>query len=45
MPLQRPGINEEGEIERIDPGINKMWKPGGDINAKTEEKLSFLYQN
>ena len=39
------GINEEGEIERIDHWVNKMWKKGRDINSKTEEKLSFLYQN
>ena len=38
-------INKEGEIERIDHWVNKMWKKGGDINAKTEEKLIFLYQN
>ena len=38
-------INKEGKIERIDHWVNKMWKNGGDINAKTEDKLSFLYQN
>ena len=38
-------INEEGKRERIDHWVNKMWKKGGDLNAKTEEKLNFLYRN
>ena len=38
-------INEEGETERIEHWVNKMWKEGGDINAKTEKKFSFLCQN
>ena len=38
-------LNKEGEIERIDHWVNKLWKKGGDINAKEEDKLSFLYLN
>lgn len=37
-------INKEGEIERIDHWLNKMWKKGGDIHAKIEDKLKFLYK-
>jgi hypothetical protein len=37
-------INKEGEIERIDHWLNKMWKQGGDIHAKIEDKLKFLYK-
>ncbi|MBN2488660.1 MAG: ISNCY family transposase, partial [Methanosarcinaceae archaeon] len=38
-------INKEGEIERIDHWVNKMWEMGGDIHAKIEDKLKFLYEN
>ncbi len=37
-------IKKEGEIERIDHWVNKMWKEGGDIHAKIEDKLRFLYK-
>jgi len=32
-------INKEGEIERIDHWLNKMWKIGGDIHARIEGKF------
>lgn len=38
-------INKEGEIDRIDHWVNKMWKMGGDVHAKIEDKLRFLYNN
>jgi hypothetical protein len=38
-------INKEGEVNRIDHWVNKMWKIGGDVHAKMEEKLAFLYKN
>lgn len=38
-------MNKEGEVERIDHWVNKMWKIGGDIHARIEGKLRFLYKN
>lgn len=38
-------ISKEGEIDRIDHWVNKMWKKGGDVYANTEAKLKFLYEN
>jgi hypothetical protein len=38
-------ISKEGEIDRIDHWVNKMWKIGGDVHASTEAKLKFLYEN
>jgi len=38
-------VNKEGEIERIDHWVNKMWKKGGNVHAKIEDKLRFLYEN
>lgn len=38
-------ISKEGEIDRIDHWVNKMWKIGGDVYANTEAKLKILYEN
>jgi hypothetical protein len=38
-------INKEGELERIDHWINKMWKLGGSKYMKIDEKLKLLYEN
>jgi transposase, IS4 family len=38
-------ISKEGEIDRIDHWVNKMWKIGGNIHASIEDKLKFLYEN
>ena len=38
-------VHKEGEIERIDHWVNKMWQKGGNTHAKTEDKLKFLYEN
>ena len=38
-------ISKEGEIDRIDHWVNKMWKIGGDVRASTEAKLKFLYES
>jgi hypothetical protein len=37
-------INKDGEVDRIDYWVNKMWKSGGDVHAKMEDKLKFLYE-
>ncbi|AKB24620.1 hypothetical protein MSMTP_1151 [Methanosarcina sp. MTP4] len=38
-------INQEGEEERIDHWVNKMWKIGGDVHTPMAIKLKFLYEN
>lgn len=38
-------ISTEGELDRIDHWVNKMWKIGGDVHASIESKLKFLYEN
>ncbi len=38
-------INKEGEIERIDHWVNKMWNLGGSRHMRIDEKLKFLYEN
>ena len=38
-------LRKEGEIGRIDHWVNKMWQISGDIRAKNDEKLKFLYEN
>nr|WP_321497218.1 transposase [uncultured Methanolobus sp.] len=38
-------ISKEGEIERINHWVNKMWEKGGDVHASIEVKLKFLYEN
>lgn len=38
-------VQYEGMMERIDHWVNKMWKLGGSIHMKHEEKLHFLYEN
>lgn len=38
-------INEEGEEERIDHWVNKLWKKGGLVHATLSQKLEFLYKN
>jgi hypothetical protein len=38
-------ISNEGEIDRIDHWVNKMWKIGGDVHVSIESKLKFLYEN
>lgn len=38
-------LHEEGTIQGINKQINKMWKIGGDVHEKNENKLKFLYQN
>ena len=37
-------ISKEGEMDKIDHWVNKMWFLGGNILASTEEKLKFLYE-
>lgn len=38
-------INREGELERIDHWVNKMWNLGGSKQMDIDEKLQFLYEN
>jgi hypothetical protein len=38
-------ISKEGEIDRIDHWVNKMWDIGEDVHASIEVKLKFLYEN
>ena len=38
-------MHKEGEVERIDHWVNKMWKLGGEVHTKIENKLKFLYEN
>ncbi len=38
-------LHKEGEVERIDHWVNKMWKLGGEVHTKIENKLKFLYEN
>ena len=38
-------ISKEGEIDRINHWVNKMWEIGGDVHANIEVKLKFLYEN
>jgi hypothetical protein len=38
-------LHKEGTIPGINKQINKMWKIGGDVHEKNENKLKFLYAN
>jgi len=38
-------ISKDGETGRINHWVNKMWKIGGDVRARIDEKLKFLYEN
>lgn len=38
-------IQDEGTEKRINHWVNKLWRKGGSINAKINEKLRFLYEN
>lgn len=36
-------INDEGKVEAINHWCNKLWKEGGNPNARMDEKLDFLF--
>jgi hypothetical protein len=37
--------HEEATSKKIDELVNKMWKKGGDVHSKMQDKLRFLYEN
>jgi len=38
-------IRREGEVNRIDHWVNKLWRKGGSVHATLSQKLDFLYKN
>ena len=37
-------IHDQGNVDRIDYWVNKMWKEGGLVHDTPEKKLEFLYK-
>ena len=37
-------IHEDGDKDRIDHWVNKLWKEGGSVHDTIEKKLEFLYE-